>query len=159
MSMTNIKRPHFKRGLEWVVIRPTRVSLDTMLKPGDPVPETIARFTHKLVLWYKRNRISPKGHPYTEYMIKAYNRSKGKDAKETKPEKPFVPKDVKPIEKTEEKSQEQETKSEVENEVVELPEPVKVTKSRWGFPDIKEAPNFTSKVQAQEWLAKNKEFI
>ena len=163
MSLANIKRPHFKRGQEWVVIRPTRVSSDTMLKPGDPLPPSIARFTHKQILWWKRNRISPKGHPYTNYMIKKYNKSKGKsDAKETKPqEKPFVPKDIKPIEeptKTETKSQVEEVESKTESKVV-IPEPVKLTASRWGFEDMPTAPKFTSKVKAQEWAEDNKELF
>lgn len=56
-------RQLFSRKMELVVVKHFRLDSETMLKPGDPVPDSIRMF-HKMSL-YRRRLVGAKDDPWT----------------------------------------------------------------------------------------------
>lgn len=61
-----IRQPIFSKSMSFVAVRQTRLSADTILMPGDAVEGL--RLFHLRDL-YRRRRIGPVGHPWTEDML------------------------------------------------------------------------------------------
>lgn len=64
--MARIARPTFKRHLEYVAIKRIRLRADEYIEPG----EDVKLRQHHLRSLYSRRRIGPKGHPWTEHVLK-----------------------------------------------------------------------------------------
>lgn len=63
--MARVGRPVFKRGLEYVAVRPIKMTSKHTVQPGEPVMLP----TYRLRSLYQRRRIGPKGHPWTEQAL------------------------------------------------------------------------------------------
>lgn len=61
-----IRQPIFSKAMVFVAVRQTRLSADTILMPGDEVKGL--RLFHLRDL-YRRRRIGPVGHPWTDDML------------------------------------------------------------------------------------------
>lgn len=59
-------RPIFKRHYEYVAVRPIKRSRDHIIQPGESVD---GLRQHHLRDLFRRRRIGPKGHPWTEAML------------------------------------------------------------------------------------------
>ena len=175
--MAKVGRPIFRRGLEYVAVRPIKMTSKHTVKPGEPVNLPI----HRLRSFYQRRRIGPKGHPWTEQSLKnngfplAYVTDK---VAPVEPDKPPKFEDQLPIttpEKTviteddlrrfvvtvsadfayDDLSDDQ--KQQVLGrliETIEPPEPVKLG-SQWGYPDVTDE-KFRSKKKAKAWYLEQK---
>ena len=76
--LASIKRPDFDSNCkEWVVVNPLLINPNYHLKVGETVSEEFPR--HRLLSFYRRNHIGPKGHPWTERMIEVYNQVNHKE--------------------------------------------------------------------------------
>lgn len=63
--MVRIGRPLFRRDLEYVAVRPFRLSADHDVERG----ETVSLPLHRMRRLWHRRRIGPKGDPWTEAML------------------------------------------------------------------------------------------
>lgn len=62
---TRVGRPIFKRGVDYVAVRPLSLGVGHQLNPGDKVDLPV----HRLRALYTRRRIGPAGHPWTDQAI------------------------------------------------------------------------------------------
>ena len=75
--MPRVAQPIFRRGLTYVAVRPIRMTRGTTVEPGTVIDLP----NYRLRSLHLRRKIGPKGHPWTEYAIKAAKAS----AKTVKP--------------------------------------------------------------------------
>lgn len=61
-------RPFFRRGIIYVVVRPLRIGSALVLTPGTEIKPGDFK-TFQLRNWYRRRRIGPKDHPWTQAML------------------------------------------------------------------------------------------
>jgi len=61
-------KPRFRRSDVWVVVRPIRRTSREFIPIGTEIAASEFRRHHLFALW-RRNRIGPKGHPWTEYLV------------------------------------------------------------------------------------------
>jgi hypothetical protein len=64
-------RPLFQRAADYVVVRPFSIGVDQAgdMQPGKAIPAGTFP-AHRLRGWHRRRRIGPKGHPWTEWMLR-----------------------------------------------------------------------------------------
>ncbi|QNN99845.1 hypothetical protein P67b_00086 [Ruegeria phage Tedan] len=138
MPKKRISRPLFRRGETYVTLRPVRMTDKLRLEPG----EVINLPSHRLRSLYNRRRIGPKGHPWTEAILKSKGYPLGvvTEVDEDQVDEDQVDEDQVDEDQVE---QDQET-------VTEQPEPIK-DGSRWVLPGLTDE-KFTSKKKAVEWL-------
>lgn len=170
--MAKSGRPIFKRGLEYVAVRPIKMTSKHTVKPGEPVVLP----TYRLRSLYQRRRIGPKGHPWTEqalasegfplpFITDAVDPGEPDEPPKfedqlpiTTPEKTVITEndlrrfvsDQAPELSYDDLSDEQKQQAVGELiEAIEPPEPVKIG-SQWGYPDVTEE-KFRSKKKAKAW--------
>ena len=60
--MRLVARPVFRRGLEYVAVRPIKLTSTVVVNPG----ERVELPSYRLRSLFQRRRIGPEGHPWTE---------------------------------------------------------------------------------------------
>ena len=63
--MAKVGRPVFKRGLEYVAVRPIKLTSKHTVEPG----QLVNLPTYRLRSLYQRRRVGPKGHPWTQQAL------------------------------------------------------------------------------------------
>lgn len=172
--MAKVGRPIFRRGLEYVAVRPIKLTKTHTVEPGQPV--TLP--TYRLRSLYQRRRIGPKGHPWTEQSLKNNGFPLGYVTDMVDSDLPTKFEDQLPIttpEKTviteddlrrfvatvsadfayDDLSDDQKQQALGRFiESIEPPEPIKLG-SQWGYPDITKE-KFRSKKKAKAWYIEQK---
>ena len=138
-----LTQPIFKRGMRFTVVRPIRLSRDTVLQPGDSVG---LREAHARSL-YQRRRIGPEGSAWTKAMIDLWNAGTPNRMPEAGAEIP-VPYDI--IEPSRNAPQVQTAEPVEPAEPAEPVEPVKEGKN-WTVPGLR-GQIFKTKKEAQAYL-------
>lgn len=81
------RRPRFNPAAKYVAVKPLFLTPTKVVEPGQPLPKEFTKWRLRSLV--RRGRIGPKGHPWTEMMLDAFEGKvapKPEPVEEPKPE-------------------------------------------------------------------------